>query len=149
MKQLIDTITEMVCSFYEVTFEQVKRTEENKRRFRSIIYPRQVIEYCLKEIAFYPITEIGKYTGVDHATVISSAWRIQNDMDCGYRPGVRAAIIIEQVRAVVKDLNHRKEIEEKIKIHDPVAKTIEMELEECLQMNEVYIDTNTPLIPCW
>lgn len=51
------------------------------RRFRSIVYPRQICMYLIKRNTHLSLTQIGKIFGKDHTSVIHSCNSIRDHLD--------------------------------------------------------------------
>ena len=118
-----------VCDYYEVSFDSIVKSNKNKTRKAEIIYPRQVIEYCLKVVAHESPSAISRITGVYHATVLHSATTIQNDVDCGNQRGLKALPVIQELNKMIRAHRARK-LEKK----EDFKSDIESELEEILNM---------------
>ena len=74
----IKEVVERVCEFYEISQSLVCA----KSRKRTIVLPRQVIMYILREYMETPYSTIGKRLGGrDHTTVIHAVEKIKREID--------------------------------------------------------------------
>jgi chromosomal replication initiation ATPase DnaA len=66
---LFHSIIEMVCDYYSVTFEEIKR----KCRKTNVVRPRQVCMFLLQHNCTDSLSSVGElFDGRDHTTVIHS-----------------------------------------------------------------------------
>ncbi len=73
----IDMILKEVSNYYSVTIQDIK----SEKRIRSIMLPRQIAIYLSRKLTEASLVGIGeKFGGKDHATIIHSVKKIENEM---------------------------------------------------------------------
>ena len=73
----LDTITDAVCSYFNVSKEAIKGNKKNK----NIVRPRQIAVYLINEELAVPLISIGAYFGGrDHTTIIYARDKISEEL---------------------------------------------------------------------
>lgn len=72
-------IIKTVCDFFITSLDKINKST-TKTKKRATVYPRQVLEYCLRKIGKFSLSDAGKITGTDHATVFYSCKIIGRDL---------------------------------------------------------------------
>jgi len=67
----IGEVTDRICSLLGFNLAQIKR----RTRKPSIVRQREVVAWCLYYIFRFGVTEIGRYFGQDHSTIIKAIKR--------------------------------------------------------------------------
>ena len=76
-KVTIELIQQKVAQYFDVRTSEMR----NKRRTRSIVYPRQIAMYLSRNLTDYSLPAIGEqFGGRDHSTVLHACEKIQKDM---------------------------------------------------------------------
>lgn len=73
----IDLIQKVVADYFGITQSDLR----NKKRTRTVVFPRQIAMYIARELTEYSTTEIGEYFGGrDHTTVMYAIQKIESKM---------------------------------------------------------------------
>ncbi len=74
----VDMIVELVCDHFHVKLSEL----QSARRAKSLVYPRQLAMYLVKDLTEKTLNEIGGFFGGrDHTTVLHSIRKIQKALD--------------------------------------------------------------------
>lgn len=71
----ITDAVDVICRELRVSLDDLRQ----KTRKRRVVAPRQLCAYILRYNGF-TLTQIGALLGKDHATIMSSCTRVENDM---------------------------------------------------------------------
>ena len=83
----MEIIQRVVAEHYHLSLNDLK----SKKKTKSVVYPRQLAMYIIREITEYTTTEIGQaFGGKDHTTVMHSCERIADQIKAD--PGVDSTI---------------------------------------------------------
>ncbi|MEW6523563.1 MAG: chromosomal replication initiator protein DnaA [Bacillota bacterium] len=91
----IELIQQHVASYYQLTVSDLKE----KKRTRSVAYPRHVAMYLCRELTDFSLPRIGEeFGGRDHTTVIHACERIREDLKTS--PGLQGTIrsLVETIK---------------------------------------------------
>lgn len=73
----IELIQQIVANYYNIRIEELK----GKKRNQSVVFPRQVAMYLVRELTDYSLPKIGEdFGGRDHSTVIHAYDKIKNQL---------------------------------------------------------------------
>jgi hypothetical protein len=119
-EKLISTITEKVLIYFNESLENINKLN-NKTRRLSVIYSRQVLEYCLLIIAKVSDSEIADITGADRSTVIHSSKVIARDLT-NKSPRSKDTTVLMDIKPLIEEIEAIAEYLRKIYKVDPKKK---------------------------
>ena len=83
----IDTIIKLVADYFNVSQEDIK----SKKRSKTIVFPRHIAIYLVREMTEYSSTEIGHaFGGKDHSAILSACKKIEERIIC--EPSIQTVI---------------------------------------------------------
>ncbi len=91
----IELIQQTVASFYNLKIDELK----GKKRTQSVVLPRQIAMYLIRELTDYSLPKIGQeFGGKDHTTVIHACEKIKNQLNSDILLDSNIKDLIEKIK---------------------------------------------------